>query len=177
MALSKAQKIFRSRNYCILVYDAYRPQGAVDSFVHWIKHSPDNRNKKYYYPRVDKRDLMRKGYIAARSGHSRGSTLDMTVIRCDLQHLQYSKPQMRNFNGTVLPYMYDRSIDTGTGFDFLDEASHVNNTIVFEVHKRYRKFIEIVMSSVGFEVLDEEWWHFTLINEPFKNKYFNFTIE
>ena len=177
IALSKAQKIFNSKGYCILVYDAYRPQCAVDSFVNWIENSSDNRNKEYYYPRVDKKDLIKKGYVASRSGHSRGSTLDMTVIRCDYKHLEKAIPEKRDFNGTILTYMNDRSIDTGTGFDLMDEASHVKNSIVLEYHDKARKYINDVMASVDFKVLAEEWWHFTLVNEPFKDKYFNFTID
>eukprot|EP01022_Parablepharisma_sp_SALTPOND_P000912 TRINITY_DN105242_c0_g1_i1.p4 TRINITY_DN105242_c0_g1~~TRINITY_DN105242_c0_g1_i1.p4 ORF type:complete len:277 (+),score=24.93 TRINITY_DN105242_c0_g1_i1:1082-1912(+) len=176
-ALAKAQEEFNKDNYCILVYDAYRPQCAVDYFVNWLKRSNDERNKPYYYPRVNKKDFLEKGYVASKSGHSRGSTLDMTLIKCERNYLKRAIPEMRNFEGFILPFMADKSIDTGTGFDLMDEASHVINGIVTDLHNNNRVYISKVMTSVGFKVLEEEWWHFTLINEPFNNTYFNFTID
>ncbi len=177
VALSKAQAIFDRDGYSILVYDSYRPQQSVDYFVNWIKNVDDERNKPFYYPRVDKRTFIEEGYVASRSGHSRGSTLDMTIIKKDLKHLERAQREMRNFYGIVLPFMNDNSVDTGTGFDLMDEASHGENNIVSAEHKANREYIRKVMESVGFRVLAEEWWHFTLRDEPFKNTYFNFTVE
>jgi len=178
IALSKAQKEFNKQNYCILVYDAYRPQCAVDFFVQWIKSMPDEqRNKPFFYPRVDKRTFIEQGYVASKSGHSRGSTLDMTVIECDKHFLERGVPEMRNFDGIILPFNIDNTLDVGTGFDLMDEASHGENNIVKKPHKERRDYINAVMSEVGFKVLEEEWWHFTLIDEPYKHEYFNFTVE
>ena len=159
------------------MYDAYRPQYSVEFLVRWVNTSSDERNKTNFYPRVNKRDLIKKGYLAEKSSHSRGSTVDMTLIKCNTQYHQRFVPIIRKLNGTTLPFLFDSSIDTGTGYDLMDEASHVKNNVVFQKHTKNRKIINDVMSSVGFQVLAEEWWHFTLKDEPFKNKYFNFPIE
>lgn len=137
------------------VFDAYRPQQAVDHFVRWAEDPEDTRMKSRYYPNVDKADLFRDGYIAARSGHSRGSTVDLTLI--DLS------------SGDEL--------DMGTPWDFFDPTSWGASAEVNTEQRANRALLRSVMTKHGFTPLQEEWWHFTLANEPYPDTFFNFPVE
>jgi len=137
------------------VFDAYRPQQAVDHFVRWAEDLEDTRMKSRYYPRVDKANLFRDGYIAARSGHSRGSTVDLTLI--DL--------------GT------GEELDMGTRWDFFDLRSWGESEQVNEVQRANRALLRSIMTKHGFSPLREEWWHFTLVGEPFPDTFFNFPVQ
>ncbi len=154
-ALKRVQERVAQDRRSLMVFDCYRPQRAVDHFVEWAKNLDDQKMKSEYYPAVDKKNLFRDGYIAARSGHSRGSTIDLTII--DLN------------SGQVL--------DMGTDFDFFDPLSHtINNDISKSQHKN-RMALKSVMEQNGFQNLEEEWWHYTLGNEPYPDRYFDFVIK
>ena len=139
----------------------------------------DTKRKKYHYPYVKNKIDMKDIYISSRSGHSRGSTVDMTIISLNKTLLTESIYSTRVFNGKVYPFNDDNSIDCGTSYDLMDPASwSTNNTLnLTQEQKNNRQLIKEIMESVGFKILDEEWWHFTLINEPFSNNYFDFDIE
>lgn len=176
-ALAQAQKKFKEDGYSILIYDAYRPQKAVTYFMDWIKNQPDEERKQYHFPRVDKKDLVNQGYVAEKSGHSKGSTLDMTIIKDGVQFQIVATPKSRIFNGVTLPFLDDNSIDCGTSFDLMDKASHGENEYITGEYKKNRDYIKEVMESFNFKVLNEEWWHFTLNNEPYPSKFFDFDVE
>ena len=141
---------------------------------------PNNmKRKKYHYPYIEKKIDMKDIYINSISGHSRGSTIDLTIIDLKKNLLIESNYEERIFNGKIYPYNNDNTIDCGTSFDLMDPASWAdNNTYDFtEEQKNNRELIRNIMESEGFKVLKEEWWHFTLINEPFPDTYFDFEIE
>ena len=163
IALSKAQKKFLEKGYSIVIYDAYRPSSSVKFFSEWMKDQNNTKRKKYHYPHIEKKSDMENIYIDTISSHSRGSTIDMSVI---------------DF-GKIYPFNNDNTIDCGTSFDLMDPASWADDNYFdfTEEQKKNRKFIRDIMESEGFKVLKEEWWHFTLINEPFPDKYFDFDIE
>lgn len=140
----------------ILVFDAYRPQQAVDDFVTWSKNLSDTKTKSTYYPRVSKEILFAQGYIAERSGHSRGSTVDLTIV---------SK------NAPFEP------LDMGTGFDFFGPESWPNYAGISTQQRANRLLLQNIMVKHGFNPYPQEWWHFTLKNEPFPNTYFNFPVQ
>lgn len=140
----------------ILVFDAYRPQQAVDDFVTWSKDLSDTKTKSTYYPRVSKEILFAQGYIAERSGHSRGSTVDLTIV---------SK------NAPFEP------LDMGTGFDFFGPESWPNYAGISTQQRANRLLLQNIMVKHGFNPYPQEWWHFTLKNEPFPNTYFNFPVQ
>ena len=179
IALSKAQKKFLSKGYSIVVYDAYRPDSSVKYFVEWMLDTKDMIRKKYHYPYIKEKKDMMDIYISSRSGHSRGSTVDLSIIEINKELLVESIYEERQFNGTIYPFNNDNTIDCGTSFDLMDPSSWAdNNTIAFtEEQKKNRQFIREVMESVGFIILPEEWWHFTLSNEPYSDTYFDFEIE
>lgn len=155
LALKKVQEELLSRNLCLLVYDGYRPQQSVDHFIAWSKKNNDTINKHAFYPDVDKANLFIEDYIAIRSGHSKGSTVDVTII-----------------DGNT-----NEPLDMGSGFDFFGEASWVDYKNITENQKENRRLLQNVMLKHGFKNYNKEWWHFTLINEPFPHTYFDFPVE
>ena len=179
IALSKAQKKFLEKGYSIVIYDAYRPSSSVKFFSEWMKDQNNTKRKKYHYPHIEKKSDMKNIYIDTISSHSRGSTIDMSVIDLNKKLLKESIYEERKFNGKIYPFNNDNTIDCGTSFDLMDPASWADDNYFdfTEEQKKNRKFIRDIMESEGFKVLKEEWWHFTLINEPFPDKYFDFDIE
>jgi D-alanyl-D-alanine dipeptidase len=178
-ALSKAQKIFLSKGYSIVVYDSYRPASSVKYFVEWMRDVNDTIRKKYHYPYVETKTDMEDKYIASRSGHSRGSTVDMSIIKVDKKLLTESVYEERVFNGKVYPFNNDNTIDCGTSYDLMDPASWADNNYMNFTDQQIsnRNFIRKVMENSGFQILPEEWWHFTLKNEPYPDTYFDFDIQ
>lgn len=154
-ALLAVQKELKSAGLGILVYDAYRPQRAVDHFVRWAKDENDTLMKASFYPEVAKANLFKEDYIAAKSGHSRGSTLDITLI-----DLESGKP-----------------LDMGSNYDFFGIVSWPNHPHISEVQKKHRILLQSTMIKHGFAPYAKEWWHFTLKNEAFPDTYFDFVVE
>ncbi|MGF1556683.1 M15 family metallopeptidase [Paucihalobacter sp.] len=154
-ALAKVHAELQSKNLCLLVFDGYRPQTAVNHFVNWAKDLNDTLQKSKFYPKVEKRYLFRDGYIASRSGHSRGSTIDLTLI-----------------DGNT-----GKQLDMGTPFDFFGLESAVNYKELSLEQKSNRAILQHVMQKHGFRNYPQEWWHFTLRNEPFPDTYFDFFVE
>jgi D-alanyl-D-alanine dipeptidase len=143
--------------YCGLglkVFDGYRPQRAVDRFIAWAHDPGDLRMKAAYYPHIDKARLFPEGYLVERSSHSRGSTVDLTLVDAG--------------SGVEL--------DMGTPFDFFDPRSWPGNRDVNAVQRAHRQLLRSVMHKHGFVGVAEEWWHFTLRDEPFPATYFDFPV-
>lgn len=154
-ALKKVQADLKIQGLALKVYDAYRPQQAVNYFVQWAKDLSDTTNKRIYYPKVKKSELFEKGYIAARSGHTRGSTVDLTII---------------NLKTGV-------ELDMGTPYDYFSPLSWPNSKGVSAQAQSNRWTLQRVMEKHGFLHLPTEWWHFTLDEEPYPNTYFDFAVE
>lgn len=154
-ALKQVQKELLQQNLCLKVYDGYRPQRAVNHFIIWARNLSDTINKHIFYPQVNKSNLFQDGYIATRSGHSKGSTLDLTIID----------------GNTGIP------LDMGSPYDFFGEESWVDYQNISEKQKANRKLLQEVMLKHGFRNYPKEWWHFTLRQEPFPETYFDFVIE
>jgi len=154
-ALKKVQLELEDQGYCLKIFDAYRPQKAVNYFMEWAKKPEDTLAKEEFYPDIDKRNLFELGYIATKSGHSRGSTVDLTLI--DANTL--------------------KEVDMGGTYDFFGEVSHLNTSQINEEQKKNRTFLKSVMSKYGFRSYSEEWWHYTLRAEPFRNTFFDFDVE
>ena len=152
-ALSKAADDLRKQGYRLLIWDSYRPQKAVDNFVVWIN-DPNNDGDKDFYPDLKKSDLVAGGYIATKSSHTRGSTVDLTIIKKDGSY-----------------------VDMGGTFDLFSEISHPDYRKLTRKQKKNRAILRDAMFRAGFEGIDSEWWHFTLKNEPYKDTYFNFDVE
>ncbi len=177
-ALAEAQEGLRARGYSLKVYDCYRPQTAVDDFVGWARRLHDDRMKREFYPRVDKSELFADGYIAARSGHSRGSTVDLTLVALPAA----SQPDWQPSMGLVpcfAPYdqrFPDNTVDMGTGYDCFDTLSHTLDPRIGGEARRNRLLLKRALEGAGFSNYPNEWWHYTLDDEPFPNRYFDFPV-
>ena len=152
-ALAVAAQDLRNKGYRLLIWDTYRPQKAVYNFVEWIN-NPNDPGDKTFYPTLKKSDLLKGGYIAEKSGHTRGSTVDLTLIKKD--------------GGFV---------DMGGTFDLFSEISHPDYKKLTRTQKKNRKILYDAMIKAGFQGIDSEWWHFTLKNEPYPDTYFDFDID
>lgn len=148
-ALTKVQKELQQRGLSLKAYDCYRPQRGVNHFVRWAKDLSDTKMKSVFYPDVKKENLFGDGYIASRSGHSRGSTIDLTI----------------------------EGFDMGSPYDFFDPISHTENPKITGKAGENRMLLKSIMEKHDFENYTKEWWHYTLKNEPFPNRYFDFEVE
>ncbi|MCX5383667.1 M15 family metallopeptidase [Streptomyces sp. NBC_00083] len=177
-ALHRAQSRLLRQGYSLKVYDCYRPQRAVDHFVRWAKDLDDERMKAEFYPRVDKSRLFADGYIAEKSGHSRGSTMDLTIVRLP------ALPTRPYHPGDPLKPCYaprgerfpDNSVDMGTGFDCFDTLAHTDDPRIQGAQRANRQFLKSTLEAQGFVNLPEEWWHFTYRPERFPDTYFDFPV-
>ena len=154
-ALKQAAATLQQQGLGIIVYDGFRPQKAVDHFVRWAADVGDTLTKQKYYPDIDKAYLFDLGYIAARSGHSRGSTVDLTLFRLETRE----------------------ELDMGTGFDFFGPKSNHGSELITPEQAANRKFLRDIMIQFGFIPYENEWWHYTLANEPFPDTYFDFDVQ
>jgi D-alanyl-D-alanine dipeptidase len=176
-ALKKAQTIFRKKGFSLVIYDAYRPQKAVNHFKRWGLDANHLTMKEWFYPHLDKEDVFRLGFIAQNhSTHSRGSTVDLTLI-ADSHKLHPIKPQKRLLGHEETLFLDDGTLDMGSSFDYFGEASYSVSSVISQKAKNNRAFLNEVMSQVGFENYPKEWWHFTLKKEPFPTTYFDFDVE
>lgn len=180
-ALQRVQTDIAKDGYSLVIYDAYRPQRAVEHFVRWSMDLQDQSQKSRYYPRVKKNDVFELGYVAKRSGHTRGSTVDLTLIKREkeLHDIKESSRSLRD--GFVIKFLDDGTVDMGSSFDLFDVASHYHNDLIPNEHRQMRKYLKEKMEKHGFSNYAEEWWHFTLKNEAYPasrdSSYFDFMIE
>jgi zinc D-Ala-D-Ala dipeptidase len=176
-SLSKVQAELRKFNLTLKVYDAYRPQRAVNHFVRWANNLGDTLTKKEFYPSVNKSRLFLDGYIAEKSGHSRGSTIDLTIVPIPFsEQPEYDVNNQCECYKPIEERFKDNSIDMGTGFDCFSVLSHTENPDISSQQRVNRLLLVSLMEKYGFKNLPEEWWHFTLRNEPFPKTYFDFEI-
>jgi len=178
-ALANVQKDLAPFGLTIKIYDCYRPQQAVDHFVRWAKDIKDTKTKNEFYPTINKRNLFRDGYIAERSGHSRGSTVDLTIVPLPAP-IQPAYKTGDPLQACYLPAgvrFADNSLDMGTGFDCFHELSHPENKNLGPLQRSHRLLLKTLMAKYNFRNLPEEWWHFTLNHEPYPDTYFNFPVK
>ena len=154
MALGRAQELTLSRNLSLLVYDCYRPQRAVDDFVDWVSGTAPEPTKPAYYPSLERSSLIELGYIASQSGHSRASTVDLTLV-----DIATGQP-----------------LDMGTPWDFFDPTSHTESDEIDLGARNNRFLLREIMTASGFRPYYAEWWHFTLVDEPHPETYFDIVI-
>ena len=155
VALKNLQEELYDYNLCIKVFDAYRPQTAVNHFVRWAKDINDTITKHQFYPQVNKANLFKEGYIASSSRHSSGSTIDMTLV-----------------DGAT-----GMELDMGSPWDFFGERSWVDHEDILDKQKANRQLLQRLMAKHGFRNYPKEWWHFTLYGEPFEGQYLDFLVQ
>lgn len=154
-ALKKASDNLVEQGYRLKIFDAYRPQTAVNHFIRWAEDIDDVRMKPYFYPNVDKSLLFELDFICARSGHSRGSTVDLTLFDMNAE----------------------READMGGTFDWFGDESAPDYDGITDEQKALRMLLRDAMIEAGFKPYENEWWHFTLSDEPFPDTYFDFPIK
>jgi D-alanyl-D-alanine dipeptidase len=157
LALQGVQDELRRFGLGLKLFDAYRPQRAVDHFVRWAGNLKDSRMKGEFYPHVRKEDLFREEYIASRSGHSRGSSVDLTIVSLD--------------------DAAGRELDMGSAFDFFGKESWPEYRAVSAQQRAHRMLLQALMTQHGFRPYPREWWHFTLENEPYPDSYYDFPVQ
>ena len=153
-ALKSVSDEMLEKGYRLRIFDAYRPQMAVDHFMKWAVDMQDIRMKSLFYPDINKEEIIPGGFVAAHSGHSRGSTVDLTLFDMHTQ----------------------KDLDMGGPFDFFGELSYPDYSGITKAQHENRMLLRSVMIRHGFRPLSTEWWHFTLENEPFPDTYFTFPI-
>lgn len=155
VALAAVEKDVALSGLALKIFDGYRPQRAVDDFRRWAADPQDIRQKSRYYPKLDKPALFRDGYIAQHSGHSRGSTVDLTLVNAKS----------------------GEELDMGSPFDFFGPISHHGTALVSVQQTRNRETLRQAMLRHGFEPYSAEWWHYTLKAEPYPKTYFDFPVQ
>jgi D-alanyl-D-alanine dipeptidase len=153
-ALDRAREKAASVGFGLLLWDGYRPQRAVDCFVRWSQQPEDGRTKPRHYPNLDRPEVFEEGYVAVRSGHSRGATVDLTLYDLATGELAAM----------------------GGDHDLMDPVSHHGAPGITQAEARNRDHLRSVMEGCGFDSYDREWWHYTLKHEPYPNSYFDFPI-
>ena len=175
-ALAAAQRELLEAGLTLRVYDCYRPQRAVDDLLAWSRDPYDQRMKAEYYPRVLKGRLFALGYLQAPSSSSRGSAVDLTIQRLPLTPATLWVAGERSCIAPFLARYHDGSIDMGTNYGCMDPLSRLD-AAAGAVAESHRSLLREVMEKHGFVTTgEEEWWHFTLRDEPFPKTYFDFPI-
>jgi len=154
-ALKNVQEELEKIGFGLLIYDAYRPQRAVDHFIRWAQDENDTAMKIEFYPNIDKKDIFPRGYISAKSGHSRGSTVDLTIVSLKTRHI----------------------LNMGSPYDLFDEISSTEDQTITKNQRSLRMLLKRRMEKHGFKSYPKEWWHFTLEKEPYPDTYFDFPVE
>ncbi|MCC3371646.1 M15 family metallopeptidase [Cohnella sp. REN36] len=153
-ALKRVNEDLARQGYALKIYDAYRPQKAVDDFIRWAKDPQDTKMKERYYPNVNKKDLFKQGYLASKSGHSRGSTVDLTLVSVKT----------------------GEELDMGGIVDFLGPESGHGAKGLTKAQAANRQLLKKAMEKRGFTAYSKEWWHYTLAKEPYPKHYFDFNV-
>ncbi len=163
-ALAGVQREAETLGLRVKVFDCYRPQRAVDDFVRWGRDLQDQKTRAEYYPRVPKQELFQRGYIAERSGHSRASTVDLTLVVVD---------GLRARKVLAGPLADGEEADMGTPFDLFDPLSHTDSPEPAPDVRQNRQWLRALMQRHGWRNLPEEWWHYTLEREPYPDRFFD----
>ena len=174
-ALAAVQRELTGFGVGLKVYDCYRPQRAVDDFVAWSR-APGPATDPRHHPGVPKAELISRGYIAARSAHSRGSTVDLTLISATPLRTAGAPASAQDCRRVDGPQAPDASLNMGTTFDCFDERAHAASPDVPPEARRNRLLLKMAMEKHGFVPYAQEWWHFTLANEPFPKAAFDFEV-
>jgi D-alanyl-D-alanine dipeptidase len=154
-ALALARDEAAARGFGLLLWDGYRPQRAVDAFLRWSAAPENGRTKSRHYPNIERAEMFERGYVAPRSGHSRGSTVDLTLF-----HLR---------SGEL--------VRMGGDHDLMDSVSHHDASGISHAEARARRQLRAIMEAAGFRAYEPEWWHYTLIDEPHPDTYFDAPID
>lgn len=177
-ALEAVQKKLTEKKLSLIVWDCYRPKRAVDDFLHWSKDPTRSEMKAEFYPNTDKQKLFALGYLATRSAHSRGSTVDLGIVPAAFSSVPRPDPAppLKACTSPKGERFEDGTIDFGTGYDCLDALASTSNAGVGDAALRNRQMLKSTMLDAGFRPYAREWWHFELVDEPFRGDGFDFEV-
>jgi zinc D-Ala-D-Ala dipeptidase len=178
-ALSEVQKDVAKQGYSLLVFDCYRPQRAVNHFVRWTKDATDTKMQSIFYADEPKKDLIKNGYIASNSGHSRASTVDLTLVRTNKFQSKHFAAKAKIINDCRKSQKNEDmgQVDMGTAYDCFSKLANTANLAVSESSQKNRQILKLAMEKHGFINYPKEWWHFSLNDEPYPKDYFDFEIQ
>jgi D-alanyl-D-alanine dipeptidase len=177
-ALEIVQRKLAEKKLSLIVWDCYRPKRAVEEFLQWSKDQTHSEMKAEFYPRIDKEKLFALGYLARRSAHSRGSTVDLGIVPTASSFAPAPTPS-QSLKACTSPKderFEDGTIDFGTGYDCLDVLANTSNPLVGGLAQHNRQTLKSYMKGAGFRPYANEWWHFEFINEPFNRDGFDFEV-
>ena len=177
-ALEDVQRKLAEKELSLIVWDCYRPKRAVEDFFQWSKDPTHSEMKAEFYPRTDKEKQFALGYLAKRSAHSRGSTVDLGIVPTASSFAPSPNP-LQPLKACTSPKgerFEDGTIDFGTGYDCLDVLANTSNALVGAIARRNRQTLKSYMQGAGFRPYAREWWHFELVNEPFDRGSFDFVV-
>jgi len=176
-ALAKVQSELKKKGYSLKMYDCYRPKRAVAHFVRWAKEIDNTKTKMEFYPYIDKRLLFKKGFISSKSTHSKGGTVDLTIVKLPVKpqpiYIDHSNPIPCYSPGRYK----DNSINMGTGFDCFSPLSATKNKSIPFVAQNNRKMLKNMMEKYGFKNYSKEWWHYEYKNNVYKRTRFDFIVK
>jgi zinc D-Ala-D-Ala dipeptidase len=177
-ALATVQKKLSGKKLSLIVWDCYRPKRAVDDFLQWSKDPVHAEMKTEFYPNTDKEQLFALGYLAKRSAHSRGSTVDLGIVPMPFSSAPPPPPSaLKACTSPKGERFEDGALDFGTGYDCLDEMASTSDVRAGEIALRNRQMLKSHMQEAGFRPYSKEWWHFELADEPFRQDGFDFDIQ
>lgn len=175
-ALAKVQAELRPQGLTLKVFDCYRPQRAVDEFVKWSYQGLEQEMKAFFYPDMSKRRLFAEGYIASRSGHSRGSTVDLTIAPLGDPATPPTGLRTVPCDHPDAAQRPDEGLDMGTAYDCFSPRSHTLHEAITGAPREHRLLLKRLMDQHGFRNYSKEWWHYTLRGEPYPDRYFDFPV-
>ena len=183
-ALSEVQNRLQTSGYSLLVFDCYRPKRSVAEFLKWVKDPKDQKMQKIFYPDEPKEKLVEQGYIAELSSHSRGSAVDLTIVQnSKIPKEVESSPSRLKFQEAPMDCRMQKNIGStgqlnmGTTFDCFSKTANYADSNVSKAAKKNRLVLKDAMEKSGFMNYSKEWWHFTLKDEPYKGKYYDFIVQ
>jgi len=177
-ALEAVQRMLAAKNLSLIVWDCYRPKRAVDDFLQWSRDPTRSEMKAEFYPRTNKQKLFALGYLARRSAHSRGSTVDLGIVpsASSPAPAPNSSQPLKACTAPKGERFEDGTIDFGTGYDCLDAFGNTSNAVVGAIARHNRQTLKSYMKGAGFRSYAREWWHFELVDEPFNRDGFDFEV-
>jgi D-alanyl-D-alanine dipeptidase len=177
-ALETVQRMLAEKKLSLIVWDCYRPKRAVEDFLHWSRDPAHSEMKAEFYPRTDKEKLFDLGYLARRSAHARGSTVDLGIVPIAFSSVLQPIP-LQSLKACTSPKgerFEDGTIDFGTGYDCLDVLANTSNPLAGRIALHNRQTLRSYMKAAGFRPYAREWWHFELVNQPFNGDGFDFEV-